>query len=33
MCKHVASVTYAVGARFDRQPELLFVLRKSTMRS
>lgn len=28
MCKHVAAVMYGVGARFDRQPELLFILRK-----
>jgi uncharacterized Zn finger protein len=28
MCKHVAAVLYGVGARLDRQPELLFVLRK-----
>jgi uncharacterized Zn finger protein len=27
MCKHVAAVLYAIGARFDRQPELLFHLR------
>jgi len=27
MCKHVAAVLYGVGARFDRQPELLFRLR------
>lgn len=27
MCKHVAAVLYGVGARLDRQPELLFVLR------
>ncbi len=27
MCKHVAAVLYGVGARFDRQPELLFHLR------
>lgn len=27
MCKHVAAVLYGVGARFDRQPELLFLLR------
>jgi uncharacterized Zn finger protein len=24
MCKHVAAVMYGIGARFDRQPELLF---------
>ncbi len=28
MCKHVAAVLYGVGARFDRQPELLFTLRQ-----
>jgi uncharacterized Zn finger protein len=27
MCKHVAAVLYGVGARLDRAPELLFVLR------
>lgn len=27
MCKHVAAVLYGVGARFDRQPELVFRLR------
>ena len=27
MCKHVAAVLYGVGARLDRQPELLFPLR------
>jgi uncharacterized Zn finger protein len=27
MCKHVAAVLYGVGARFDHQPELLFLLR------
>lgn len=27
MCKHVAAVLYGVGARLDRRPELLFVLR------
>jgi uncharacterized Zn finger protein len=27
MCKHVAATLYGVGARFDRQPELLFLLR------
>ena len=26
MCKHVAAVLYAIGARFDEQPELLFRL-------
>ena len=28
MCKHLAAVLYAVGARLDDRPELLFVLRK-----
>jgi len=28
MCKHVAAVLYAIGARFDQQPELLFRLHK-----
>lgn len=28
MCKHVAAAMYGVGARFDRQPELLFTLRR-----
>ncbi len=28
MCKHVAAVLYGVGARLDRQPELLFALRR-----
>jgi len=27
MCKHVAATLYAVGARLDQDPELLFVLR------
>lgn len=27
MCKHLAAVLYGVGARLDRSPELLFVLR------
>jgi len=27
MCKHVAAALYGVGARLDRQPELLFSLR------
>jgi len=27
LCKHVAATLYGVGARLDRQPELLFVLR------
>lgn len=28
MCKHVAAVLYGIGARLDRQPELLFLLRQ-----
>jgi len=28
MCKHVVAVLYGVGARLDKKPELLFVLRK-----
>jgi uncharacterized Zn finger protein len=28
MCKHVAAVMYGVGARLDKQPELLFKLRE-----
>jgi len=28
MCKHVAAALYGVGARLDKQPELLFKLRK-----
>ena len=28
MCKHVAAVLYGVGARLDREPELLFALRQ-----
>jgi uncharacterized Zn finger protein len=28
MCKHVAAVLYGIGARLDRQPELLFQLRR-----
>jgi uncharacterized Zn finger protein len=28
MCKHVAAVLYGVGARLDREPELLFRLRQ-----
>ena len=28
MCKHVAAVLYGVGARLDKKPELLFMLRK-----
>lgn len=28
VCKHVAAVFYAIGARFDTNPELLFVLRQ-----
>jgi uncharacterized Zn finger protein len=27
MCKHVAAVMYGVGARLDKQPEMLFTLR------
>ncbi len=27
MCKHVAAAMYGVGARLDKQPELLFLLR------
>jgi len=27
MCKHVAAVLYGVGARVDRSPEMLFLLR------
>jgi hypothetical protein len=27
MCKHVAATLYGIGARLDRQPELLFTLR------
>ena len=27
MCKHVAAVLYGVGARLDKKPQLLFVLR------
>ena len=27
LCKHVAAVLYAVGARLDKEPELLFLLR------
>lgn len=27
LCKHLAAVLYAVGSRFDTQPELLFALR------
>jgi uncharacterized Zn finger protein len=27
MCKHVAAALYGIGARLDRQPELLFTLR------
>ncbi len=32
MCKHVAAVLYGIGARLDRQPELLFKLRKVSER-
>src|SRR5580658_2753300 len=28
MCKHVAAVLYAIGARLDQQPDLLFRLHK-----
>jgi len=28
MCKHIAAVMYGIGSRLDRQPELLFALRK-----
>ncbi len=28
MCKHVSAVLYGIGARLDRQPELLFTLRQ-----
>jgi uncharacterized Zn finger protein len=28
MCKHVAAVLYGIGARLDKKPELLFMLRK-----
>ncbi len=28
MCKHVAAALYGVGARLDKKPELLFVLRQ-----
>src|SRR5436853_3444158 len=28
MCKHAAAVLYGIGARLDRQPELLFRLHK-----
>ena len=27
MCKHVASVLYGIGARFDEDPTLFFLLR------
>ncbi len=27
MCKHLAAVMYGIGARLDKQPELLFLLR------
>jgi uncharacterized Zn finger protein len=27
MCKHIAAVMYGIGARLDKQPELLFLLR------
>jgi uncharacterized Zn finger protein len=28
MCKHVAATLYGVSARLDREPELLFTLRR-----
>lgn len=28
MCKHVAAVLYGIGARLDKRPELLFLLRE-----
>jgi uncharacterized Zn finger protein len=28
MCKHVAAVLYGIGARLDREPELLFTMRQ-----
>jgi len=28
MCKHIAAVLYGIGARLDKQPELLFTLRE-----
>jgi hypothetical protein len=28
MCKHVAAVLYAIGARLDEKPDLLFTLRR-----
>jgi uncharacterized Zn finger protein len=28
MCKHVAAVLYGIGSRLDREPDLLFVLRR-----
>lgn len=28
LCKHLAAVLYGVGARLDKQPELLFLLRR-----
>jgi uncharacterized Zn finger protein len=28
MCKHVAAVLYGVGVRLDREPALLFTLRR-----
>lgn len=27
LCKHIAATLYGIGVRFDRQPELLFLLR------
>ena len=31
MCKHVAAALYGVGARLDREPELLFTLRGASV--
>jgi uncharacterized Zn finger protein len=31
MCKHVAATMYGVGARLDREPELLFTLRRVSL--
>src|SRR5689334_17989918 len=28
MCKHIAAVLYGIGARLDKEPELLFTLRE-----
>ncbi len=27
MCKHIAAVLYGIGARFDKDPTLFFMLR------